>query len=422
MIKARTGLARNSLWVILSRLGAQGLAVVFTVLLARRLGSAGFGEYAFIAAIIFVTNALTTFGTDMLLIREIASQNDLSHLPAALMIQLSLSALLIAAIWAWGAQIPNQSAETILALKIYVLSLIPLAFFTVFTTALRGKQRMDAYLIINLASAILQMSAVIFSKIDIVSLFILLLIVQVVAAVFAGILCALMIPGFWKAWRHAGLPNSSFIKDVAPLALLTILTILYQRLSVLALSLMTTPAQTGLFSAAARIVEASKTIHLGIFAALYPAMSQAQTETLNQSAWNAAFKLSWRILFAGAVLIALILYLTSTVLVKVLYSNQFMLSAAILQILAWAFIPFTVNTYLTLAYLASNQEWVVGRVFAASLLVLLVLNLWWIPLYGPEGSAWASLIAECIQSVILLAGRKSTFQIKGAVHEFSELS
>src|ERR1700690_664246 len=113
-----TGLAKNSLWMILSRFGAQGLAVIFTVVLARRMGSAGFGEYAFIAALIYVANSLTTFGTDMVLIREIAAQDDLSGLPAALMIQLVLSALRITAIWLFAARIPNQSTETILALKI----------------------------------------------------------------------------------------------------------------------------------------------------------------------------------------------------------------------------------------------------------------------------------------------------------------
>ena len=415
-------LIRHSVWLLLGRLGTQVGVALFTVILARRLGSAGFGEYAFVAAIIFVTNALSTFGTDMLLVREIAAQNDLSRLPAALLLQLILSALVIAATWLWAEQIPNQGAETVLALRIYVLSLIPLAFFTVFTTALRGKQHMGAYLVVNLISAILQLGAGLVPNLNIDSLFVLLCMVQAVLAVFTGILCVLLIPGFWQAWRHAALLSSSFLMDVAPLALLTVMTILYQRLSVLALSLMTASEQVGLFSAAARIVEASKTVHLGIFAALYPAMSQAGSDAINRSAWDNPFKWSWRILLAGAVLIALMLYSTSTLLIQILYGGQFRVSAPILQILAWTIIPFTINTYLTLSYLASNQEWVVGRAFAAGLLGLLILNLGLIPLYGPQGSAWASLIAECIQSIILLAGRKSIFQVKEASHEFSELS
>ena len=106
----KSQLAKNSLWLILSRFGAQGLAVVFTILLARRLGIEGFGTYAFIAAIIFVANALTTFGTDMLLIREIAAQGGLSRLPSALIVQLVLSILFIAAVWMFGTWTPNPSS------------------------------------------------------------------------------------------------------------------------------------------------------------------------------------------------------------------------------------------------------------------------------------------------------------------------
>src|SRR5271157_2618085 len=91
-------LFRNSFVLLLARIGTQIGTAVFTVVLARRLGITGFGEYALIAALIYVANSLTTFGTDMALIREIAAQDDLSSLPAALIIQLALSVLLIAAI------------------------------------------------------------------------------------------------------------------------------------------------------------------------------------------------------------------------------------------------------------------------------------------------------------------------------------
>ena len=45
---------------------------LFTILLARSLGASGFGGYAFMASVVVIGNVLTTFGTDMHLIREIA--------------------------------------------------------------------------------------------------------------------------------------------------------------------------------------------------------------------------------------------------------------------------------------------------------------------------------------------------------------
>src|SRR5512143_465115 len=83
-LNMNAALPRNALWMVISRLGTQALTVVFTVFLARRLGVDGFGRYAFITTLIFIANAVTTFGTDMLLIREIAASNDLSRLGPAL--------------------------------------------------------------------------------------------------------------------------------------------------------------------------------------------------------------------------------------------------------------------------------------------------------------------------------------------------
>jgi len=443
--------------MILSRFGAQGMAVLFTILLARRLGSAGFGAYAFIATVVFVANALTTFGTDMLLIREIAANGDLSRLPSALVVQLGLSGLFIAALWAFSAWIPNQSPETITALKIYSLALIPLALFTVFTTALRGVQRMDVYSLLNLIVSVLQVGTLLLPNIGIVRLSVLLLSVQTLAALFAGLFCSRTIRYFWQYWRFPSVSLSSFLKEAAPIAFLTFVMMLYQRLNVGMLSIMLGATATGIFSAAFRAVEASKTAHLAIFAALYPAMAsdmswrdfgkQSSIQWGKRHAeifpfnWGLLRSLSFdtpeehgllkqrsltmtylKLLLAGAIIISLILSVLAKPLVLLLYGNEFGTSAGVLQILAWVLIPFTANTFLTLLFLASKRERLVGRALTVSLLGLLILNLWWIPAKGPEGGAWAALVAECIQSAFLLAGVRSRVPLQGEAHELSELS
>ena len=402
MTDPQARLGKNALWMILSRFGAQGLAVVFTTLLARRLGIEGFGAYTFIAAIIFVANAFTTFGTDMFLIREIAAKGDLSRLPSALIVQLVLSIMLIAAVSMFGAWIPNQSSEIVTALKIYSLALIPLAFFTIFTTALRGVQRMDIYSLLNLIVSAMQIGIVLLPNINIVRLSALLLLVQIIAAVFAGFVCVMTIPNFWKAQNFSSLRLFSLLKQAGPIAWLTVLGMFYQRLNIYMLSTINGAMETGIYSAASRAVEASKTAHLAVFAAMYPALAQAQTDTNHQSKWSEIFKISRKALWVGATIIALALFVFAKPLVTLLYGIEFAASAGVLQILAWMLIPFTVNTYLTLSLLASNRERLVGRALMVSLIGLLILNLWWIPAKGPEGSAWAALVAEILQSTLLI--------------------
>jgi O-antigen/teichoic acid export membrane protein len=416
-------LGRNALWMVLARAGAQGLAVVFTVLLARRLGAQGLGAYAFIAAVLFVANALTTFGTDMLLIREIAAgeEEGLARLPAALVIQLALSVMLIALVRAGAGRIPNQSRETIAALQVYSLALVPLAFFTVFTTALRGLQRMEAYMILNLVLPALQVGVLLLAKVDLLELSIYLVVIQSAVAILAGFICALTVPGLWTSWRAAQLDIPALLKRAAPIALLALLGMVYQRLGIYMLAALTGAAETGLFSAAARAVEASKGIHLAVFAALYPAMARTRADSPERTELAEALRVSWKALLAGAALASVLLFALARPLVLFLYGGGFAASAAVLQVMAWILLPFTVNSYLTLSLLASNGEKFVGRALAVSLLGLLVLNLWWIPPHGAAGGAWAALAAECLQSVVLLVGASAWVRSKGWAHEFPKL-
>ena len=397
MIKQHSPLVKNSLWLLIARIGTQGAMVLFTILLARRLGSAGFGEYAFISAIIFVGNMLTTFGTDMTLIREIAAHDDLSQLPAALLSQLGFSIILILVIWMGTPFLPHQTAESILALRVYSFALIPLAFFTVFTIALRGKQQMDAYTWLNLTGSFLQLVIVWFfikPNSSIVTLVFLLLFNQFVVSIIGAIICKYQIQGFWRDWRFSVKDISLLLSMSTPLAILTVIAMLYQKLSVTMLSIMSGAVMTGLFSVAQRTVEGAKTGHAAIFTALYPAMAQNK---------NRSFRLSWILLLVGAGLGAITLSALAKPVTLILFGAEYEASIPALQILTWILIPYAVNTFLTLKFVASKNEKPVLQASLASLILLIVLNIYWIPRAGLIGAAWSALIAEIIQASLLIA-------------------
>ena len=49
-----------------------------------------------------------------------------------------------------------------------------------------------------------------------------------------------------------------------------------------------------------------------------------------------------------------------------------------------------------------RKEKVVLRVFAVSLLMLLILDFWFIPVSGEAGAGWAILITESLQMIMFL--------------------
>jgi O-antigen/teichoic acid export membrane protein len=426
----RTRLAQNSLWMLVGRAGSQGLGVLFTVLLARSLGSTAFGQIAFMLALVTLGNTLTTFGSDMLLIRHIASAEgggELTGLGEALALQLLLSALFIGGVMFGAPHFPNQAPEAVLGMQIYSMSLVPLAFFSVFTAVLRGRQRLELYMALNLALALLQVAAaglVIVLGGGVAALAAALVLVQVAAALLAGLFCVLRIPGFAQAWHFSGRMAAGLVRACAPIALLALTGMFYQKLSVGMLSAISGALVTGWFAAAARTVEASKMVHLAVFTALYPAMAQqppgAQGERASGKPWQGAFGRTWWLLLAGAGGAAVALFLLADPLVRLLYGAQYLAALLAIRILAWTLLPFTVNNFLTLSNLAAGREGTILRVQLAGLAALAGLNAWWIPQFGLAGACLAGLLAESLMAaaylVPLLSAEINIFSKKWILH------
>ncbi len=424
-MKILTRLGINSLWLITARIGTQVGMVLFTILLARKLGSSAFGGYAFIAALIMIGNVFTTFGTDMLLIRDIAATDELASLSPALIIQIVLSLLFIGIVFLASSFMTNVDKDTVIALQIYSLSLLPLAFYTVYSTALRGKQRMGAFTVLNLILILLQVCAalwLVWKGGNLITLARLLLIEQTLGAGLAGILCSRQIQGLHLSWQFPIKLMRSLLKASAPIALLSLLGILYQRLNMVMLPTLGGAEVTGWYSAAARVIEAAKIGHIAVFTAIYPLM--AQVNAIDKSKLSQAFRLPWYLLLGGATLASFAINLLSKPIIAFAFGMEYSPSISILQILAWMLVPYTINTFLSLAFLAQGNEGVVTGALTMGIFVLAALTIWWEPLAGARGAAWAALTAEIVQSIILVTKdtRQHHVLSAGGLNEFSKLS
>jgi O-antigen/teichoic acid export membrane protein len=361
----------------------------------------------------------------MLLIRDIAATDELAWLSPALIIQLVLSVIIILFVFLVSSFISNEGNDAVIALQIYSLSLLPLAFYTVYSTALRGKQQMRAYTILNLVLILLQVGAalsLVWIGGNLFTVAVLLLIVQFLGAGVAGIFCSNQIPGFHLSWQFPRKQISSLLKASAQIALISLLGILYQRLNLIILPALGGAAVTGWFSAAARVIEAAKIGHVAVFTALYPLM--AEVNAVDKSKLSTAFRVPWLLLLGGAVLASFAIYLLSKPIIFIAYGLEYSPAISLLQILGWMLVPYTINTFLSLAFLAKGAEGVVTSGLTMSILVLIGSTVWWVPLIGYRGAAWATLTAEVVQSIYLVTQntRQNQALSVGGFNEFSNLS
>ena len=85
----------------------------------------------------------------------------------------------------------------------------------------------------------------------------------------------------------------------------------------------------------------------------------------------------------------------------ILFGPGYITSVPPLQILAWMLIPYTVNSFLSLAFLAEGDVTIIMIALMATIITLAILTIWLDPLMNIKGAAWAALFSETLQSIIL---------------------
>lgn len=384
MTSAAASIRGNSFWLALARLSAHALGVLFIAFAARRLGAADFGQFSFIAAVLLVGNAFTTFGSDTLLIRELARAGKATDLlPRAFALQLAFSSLWV---------IVTIILEPGSPLLLYSLSLFPLALSSIASAAMRGFERMDLFWLAGLVNSLAQLIAVVLSW-DLLSLCVFLTIGYLAAALVSLAICSASFPTF------SLLPLLDFrpIFSLAlPFALLATMSILSQRLGIFSVATLIGEREAGYFSAAARVVEGLKLGHYAVLGALLPAMSRAAQGAMRNFRVSFPGLLGFSALLAGAVT------LTARPIVNLLYGADYAPSIELLTVLAWTLAPYTVSAFLSVDLVARGREGTLVKATAISLGVFLVLYLWLISTHQLTGAVHAALTGEIIQAVILV--------------------
>ena len=252
----------------------------------------------------------------------------------------------------------------------------------------------------------------------------LLLIIQTVGAIFGAVFCSTIFPGFWMDLRFSLDGIIHIFIACLPIAMIAILGVIYQKLNFAMLSLFGNASMVGIFSAAARVLEAARMGHFALFTALFPAMANIRSgkDPVKD------FSSSWFLLLVMAVIGSVLIFFLAKPVVIIFFGTDYQLSIPVLKILAFTLIPYTINTFLTLAFLAKKKETIVVLILLASLIILLLLNLSLIPLAGQIGAGWAFLFSEIAQALLFITmwmidlfRQTDADHSKGELYELSDL-
>lgn len=201
------------------------------------------------------------------------------------------------------------------------------------------------------------------------------------------------------AWK----PAFSWVvmKRSFPFALLILLMTFYYRIDTLMLERLLPDGaqQAGIYYQGFRFFEALNMLGFLIAGLLLPMFSRMLKEKEDPSA---LVSLSFRLVLAGALAVAVFGSARSTEVLGLLYTDHIEQATPVLALLLWSFVA-VCTTYIFGSLLTAGGDLRSLNWMAAGGAVLnITLNLFFIPRWQVEGAAWAGLITQVLTALVQL--------------------
>jgi O-antigen/teichoic acid export membrane protein len=205
--------------------------------------------------------------------------------------------------------------------------------------------------------------------------------------------------GHLRGWRPHYIRAKILLRDSWPLIFSGLAVMVYMRIDQIMLGQMLGDESVGIYSAAVRVSEIWYFIPMAIVASAFPSLMQKQDQATFEKHFQRLFDLMFAISFPMALLIAAF----SSLIIRVLFGVEYLDASGVLSVYAWAILFAFMGVPAGRWYLyADLQKLALARTTLGAV-VNVSLNMLLIPLYGPVGAAYATLVAIAISNVLFNA-------------------
>jgi O-antigen/teichoic acid export membrane protein len=406
-LRATQGLARGASVTFMARSLALVIGVVSSVIVARALGPAGKGEYALIILIPLLFQTVGGLGLDQAVVYLVARRRDEASSIAATLAAASfgLGSILLAVYAGLSALAPYQrylATSGVDAPLVWILiALLPVTLtMQVLASAILGLER---YRDFNLATLVAPAAN-------------LLLLLVLVVGMDRGVGGAVLAAG---GSALCGLAAAmAFLRQAAPgpirrvpgilrdalsygsrIHVANVAWFLHYRADMFLVSFMAGPAALGFYAAAVGLAEKLYMAPSAVGTVLFPRIASAGAEEARRVTPVASRHTFW--LTLG---LSLILALMAWPLVYGLYGADFLPSVLLLWLLLPGVVSLSVGRVLSADLGGRGLPGTLVMANGSMAIVNLVLNLWWIPIWGAAGAAAATSISYT--AAVYLLGRR----------------
>jgi polysaccharide transporter, PST family len=389
----------NSGWLIVDRVVRMMAGLVIGVWIARYLGPAQFGNLNFALAFFAPFAVLSNFGLDQIVVRDLSKKmkSDAIILGSTFLLKMIGGVLAIASSCICLYLFRENDSQ--LLLMVFILSLGSLfqGFDVIdyfYQAKLQSKIAVYAKSLSLIVCSILKVILIIYG-------YPLIFFVLVIA--FEAVLCSLglvlsyrLSGHFIHLWRVKFDEIKRLIKQGAPLFFSSLLVVLYIRIDQLMIGEILGSEQLGIYSAAVRLTEVWYFIPMAISASILPTLVAAKID--NQYLYKKILQNLYGWMAIASLVVATLLTIFSDQIVDILFGDQYTAASSVLAIQCWSGLFIFSGLINNQWYLLENLNRFTLYRSILGLIINIVLNLFFIPLWGIEGAAWATVLTQLVIS------------------------
>lgn len=390
----------NTSWLLGEKLLRLTLGLLVGIWLARYLGPEQFGILSFSESFVAIFSALMTLGLNGIVVRELVRGNTEQNvlLGTALVLRAAGSVLMLLLVWV-AVHIYIRDAQTS---KITLL--IGLA------AALQVFEVIDFYFqarVISRYSATSNACVIIASSL--LKIYLIQIHASIVAFAYVFLFDVLLLASLYLyfyerrgesifAFRFRLDIAKQLLSDSWPLIFSGILISIYMKIDQVMLQKYLGPWYVGQYAAAVRLSDVWLFITIVITNSLFPAILNAKM--ISDELFEKRMTRLYKLLVFISLLISCITFIFSEQLVLLTFGEGYAKAITVLQLYIWSIVFVFLNNASWKWYIAENLQKIAMLRLCLGAIVNIILNMLFIPRFGLEGAAYATLISYILATYL----------------------
>jgi O-antigen/teichoic acid export membrane protein len=399
----KTRFIKNTVALTGSQVGIKALSLVLGIFVARYLGATDYGKYSFGYAYVDLFGPVAGLGLNLLIVREVSRKRE----NAPVLVGTSLALKLISSISVVGLafvilQFIPSSQEARIVVYIFGLGFILEHLYGSISMVFAAFERFDIYAMVQVIERIVSFALI---------LSLLYWGFRLIAISWVRPLTALIILvlNLWLVSRKFLKSRLHFDKNLSPFLLKegwpfmadALFMIVYLKIDVVMLQAFKGSTVVGWYAIASGLLLAFIPLQMAVIQSIFPIFSRTYVE--DQGSFSLYFERISRFLLSTGTAVAVIVTLAASLLISILYGKEYIQSVSMLRILIWALPLMSLSSLARTALMSCNLQRIALWVGGSNVIVNIVLNLFFIPLFGGHGAAMATILTELAGLILFLA-------------------